>query len=310
MKSANNIVYIDNRLSDRMYNYYGAFYYGLQKINVNASNIGGYNYERLKTAEAIVFGLGFFDSNPAGHGKLDSIEELPGQKIAILHKIKNFYEQKIEFCKLNKIDKILTTTPFADKIFKDSGIPTFTLPYCANSNVFKPLSEEKKVYDIGFSGALHAGKKLGCEDELQNIRVKIHKKLSERKDLKLFWNGTDSIRTRIHNNNDYVKKINQCKLWLCVTGPSFDVNPRFHEVMLCQTVPFMNSIPTSYYDTFYEDKKNCVIFKNDLSDLNAQLDHALLNYENISKNAFDFGLKNCTRSSRAQDLLNIINKNE
>lgn len=302
-----NIAYIDDRVGDATYGYYGSFFKSLQSIGADVHNFRDFSYEALKNYNIIIFGLGFFDRDVAAI-RCDRIEELKCTKIAILHKVKNFYEGKLHFCKVNNINKILTTTPFSEKIQKDSNIPTFTLPYCADASIFRPMSDVEKIYDIGFSGALHAGKKLGCEGELFNIRVKIMNLLEARKDLNVFWNGTDASpqENRIHNTNEYAKKINECKVWLCVTGPSFDVNPRFHEVSLCRTLPLTNSIPCGFYDNFFKNKYNCISFANDISDFVDSLDYALLNYEKLADCAYKFALENSTLEARGKSLLDII----
>ena len=298
------IAYVDSQVNNPEYLYYSSFFNALKTQDVEVRNFNSY-HDSLQDFDAVIFGLGFFsEETPSHYRRFEGLNKSKCRKIAILHKIKNHYECKLNFCKINDIDLALTTTPFSRRIESDCGIKTKILPYCADSNIFRNLKIEKK-YDIGFSGALHAGKKKGCEGELENIRVKIKEAL-QKTHLKVFWNGTDRVETRIKSTEDYVKKINECKLWLCVTGPSYDVNPRYHEVPLCVTVVFTNDIPKSEYDYIFRDMHNCVRFHNDLSNFNTGLHKALSYYNVYQRNGWLDAIDNSSYEARGKQLVEYI----
>jgi len=297
------IAYIDNKLSNNLYLYYSCFYNALRSQNIEIHSFDHYP-GNLKGFDVVIFGLGFFSEDPRYYPDISIDPKI--KKVAILHKIKNHFDQKLRFCTDNNIDLLLTTTPFSKRIEKDCGIKTRIAPYCVDAKLFRDLNIQKK-YDIGFSGALHAGKKNGCELELENIRVKIKDKLDDL-NLKVFWNGSDLREDRIHSTEEYVTRINECKLWLCVTGPSYDVNPRYHEVSSCGTVVFTNDIPKSEYDSIFRDMQNCVRFKNDLSDFNYKLEKALLDYNTNKQNIYIDTQKYSSYESRGKQLLKYINQ--
>ena len=215
--------------------------------------------ESMSKDNCIFLGLGFFDSK-CYEKHYPNFLNTKALKIAYLHKVKNSYQEKINFCKSHKVDLILTSTPLEKEIQEDSGIRTCTLPYGADPNTFNIAPDVKKQYDISFSGAMHENKQ-GVPEELLNIRFKARDLIKERKDLSIFWNGSDDPSQSYRMSQpEYVKKLNQSKIWYAATGPAWDMNPRHSEILFCGAVLLTHETPSGYYDQ-WEDGFNCVRYK-------------------------------------------------
>jgi hypothetical protein len=289
---------IEPHINYTSFSYYSTFVNELCKNEntVVSTDTKSLNEFCLKSdkSDCIFLGLGFFD-NPKSfcNNYFTSFAESDALKVAYIHKVKNEYQEKINFCKAHKVDLILTSTPLAEEIQQDSGIPTFTLPYGANPEAFYTNSNIEKKYDISFSGAMHENKH-GVPDELKNIRFKARDIIKERKDLSVFWNGSDNPSQSYRMSQiEYVEKLNQSKIWYAATGPAWDMNPRHSEILFCGAVLLTNETPNGYYDQ-WEDGFNCVRYKTDLSNLNQKIDEALKKQEIITKNAYNFASENLT----------------
>jgi hypothetical protein len=296
---------IEPHINDLSYIYYRTLPRILEEAERDVK-INDFNFDNISTGDTLLLSLGFFNDEGMVRRGVNEIKNSRFKKIAYIHKIKNLYEEKIAFCQSHSIDTILTTTPFAEEIEKDSGIKTYNFPYSADPTIFAPKNLPKE-HDIGFSGALHAGKKNGVPPETINLRVKLEKILKDRKDLNVFWNGTDRTETRINNLEEYVKKINSCKVWIATTGPAWDVNPRFFEVLFCKTLLLCNKIPHNYYGHF-QDGENCVVFQNDLQDFNEKINYCLENLEKISLEGNRYCMDKFSPSNLISNFRDVINK--
>jgi len=246
----------------------------------------------LSADNCIFLGLGFFDSK-CYEKHFPNFSNTKALKVAYLHKVKNSYQEKINFCKSHNVDFILTSTPLEEEIEKDSGIRTFTLPYGADPDIFNITPNVEKKYDISFSGAMHENKQ-GVPEELLNIRFKARDLIQERKELSIFWNGSDDPSQSYRmSQSEYVEKLNQSRIWYAATGPAWDMNPRHSEILFCGAVLLTNETPVGYYDQ-WEDGLNCVRYKTDLSNFNEKINEALEKQEIITKNAYNFALDNLT----------------
>ncbi len=110
-----NILYIDhgNVTSDHyMYQYYGDLYRELKKKsavylyqNRPLSNVRKISESKI---DCIIFGLGYFtQTNPNAYKKIDGLSEVNVPVVAMLHKPQTMLSEKLEFCKVNKIDILL-----------------------------------------------------------------------------------------------------------------------------------------------------------------------------------------------------------
>jgi hypothetical protein len=226
----------------------------------------------------------------------------------LLFKPQNDLEEKIDFCIKNNVSLILTPVPIVEKIKNETGIDTKLFEYGCYSAIFNQAQE--KEYDIGFSGAMHAAN-LYPEGEFKNknIRLKIKLILDNKENTNVYWKGSDSFdESRIHNYNDYAKKVNTCKIWLATLASHGDVTPRYYEVMASNTLLFCEEPHESYKDILI-DGENCVTFKSDLSDFESKLDYYLNNEKErkrIIKNGIDFSKKNNDWQHKSKKLIEIL----
>ena len=153
-----NILYIDqaNRLEESyMYPYYGAVYRELKRMeNVYffggfVSDINGILSHYDVSFDCIVFGLGFFaQGNPSAWQKITGLAELEIPTVALLHKPQSMLEEKLNFCKINKIsilaDPHCTYKEFGNRV----GAESFRSWFTASPEIFYPRESERK-YDIG-----------------------------------------------------------------------------------------------------------------------------------------------------------------
>lgn len=306
------ILYIDpviNTATSANYKYYEELYRQL-KHSEKVVLYGGIPrdfYELYMTLDMkpdfALFGLGWFE-----HKYFESISNIDIPTACLLFKPQNDLEQKLNFCKINNIDVILTPVPNCKEYAELTNIRTELFPYGFDPQVFKRRNIEK-IYDVGFSGALHESKyyPVGSFVE-ENIRTKIGKILSEKEGISVFWSSNDSKPSRIPDYEQYAKTINSSKIWIATQAAFGDITPRFYEVVGSGTLLFCQEIPECYRNIFVSGK-NCVEFKSDLSDFEEKLDYYLSNEretQKIIENAIiDF--QKYTWNRRADHLLKIVN---
>ena len=312
-----NILYVDQkyRLDENyMYPYYGAVYRELCQLeNVylhegTISNINHFlenSYPNI-SFDCIIFGLGYFaQKHPQCWKKIEGLAELEIPTVGILHKPQTMLEDKLNFYEINKID-ILADFHITYKDFgKRTGSKPFRSWFTASPEIFYPRDVEKK-YDIGFSGALHGSGKI--EGSSRDLRTRVYEILKSNTKHNVFWNGSDSVSTRIKDVNEYSAKINECKMWLSTTGPVLDVGPRYFEVLLSKTLLFCNNMPVQYEGVFV-DGENCVMFENDLSDFEEKLDYYLQHDDErnlIIERGYDMAVNNYTWKHMAMKLLKEV----
>ncbi len=252
-----------------------------KKICINSGN-----------PDALVFGLNWL--------RKSYVYNIPANVlwICFVHKIGMNWRRKKRF--LRKCDLVLSPVPklpIEYELFK----------YAADPEIFKPRNI-KRVYDFGFSGALH-NKKDYPENTFRvpNLREKVQDLLKGTK-WKCFLNGSDFRERRIEDYEEYAKKISQSKVWLATTGPDGDVGPRYYEVWASKALLFCDKVPDEYRDTF-RDGVNCIEFADDLSDFIPKLRYYLENEaerKTIVNNAYDDFVAGHTWSKRAEELCCII----
>ena len=303
------IIYIDPVVHSevsRTYKYYNGLYDALDEkadcflCSRDVKNIQSVIDECHFKPDVIVFGLGW--------NKFERIEGLEKfSSIFFMFKPQNNLECKLRFCSLNKIGLILSSVPYY-KDYEVEGVSAKRFCYAADKNVFKKYNK-KKVYDVGFSGALHNNRQYvsGAFDTV-NIRDRLQNMLAKEKRLNTFLNGSDLVDPRIKSYQEYAKKISQSKIWLATNAAFGDMTPRYFEIPMSGTLLMCNEVPDTYKDIF-RDGETCVEFSNDLSDFLDKIHYYLGNWEKsqeiINRAAREFR-RNHTWDERALQFLQII----
>jgi len=264
-----NILYLDP-YSDTSYSKRYLYYEGLYNSLIKTNNIYLYrdliiDYNEIKrdipfTPDIIIFGLSWFGK----HKYFKRIKNLECPSICFIFKPSIHLKEKLEFCKINQIDLILTPHSQFENFSRIANIPTKLFPYGFDPSIFKPRNLEKK-YDIGFSGALHAGN-LYPEGAFKNknIRSKIHDLLKNINKINYFWKSSDLLETaRIHDNIEYAKTINQSQIWIATQAAYGDITPRYFEIMGSGALLFCEKCPVEY-GHYFQGGSNCIEFNNSL----------------------------------------------
>lgn len=308
-----NIIYIEPSFGKgKTYAHYVGLYNGLSRVancylhKKDISNISAVLKRCPFKPDAIIFGLGWFSTGR--YGKIKGLKDINIPVFCYLFKPQNELSRKLNFCKINKIDMILTPVPSYKDFERKTGVTTKLFKYGTNPRIFKDWKEEK-IYDFGFSGALHDSRHyVKGSFSIENIRSRIHNLLKRRKDLNCFLNGSDKKKPRIKGHANYARTINSSKIWLSTPAAFGDMTPRYLEIGMSRTLIFCSSIPTEYKDMFI-DGKNCVVFADDLSDFEQKLDYYLQNdkaRKKITDNAYNDFRINHTWEKRAEELIGII----
>jgi len=308
-----NILYIDigNRLDDsHMYKYYGDLYRELVKLTTiyvapattNINLLLGQISERI---DCVIFGLGYFAQNdPRSFGKIEGLAELDIPVVCLFHKPQTMLAQKLEFCQINKIDLFLDSQITYKKYGEMANVRSMRSWHTASPEIFHPRDIAVE-YDLGFVGAAHGNNKV--EGETRNLRDRIYDQLAE-SDYKIFWKKHHTPGDRIPSVEEYAACMNKCKMWISTTGPMLDVGPRYFEVALSKTLLLCNYMPHEYEGVF-EDGVNCVMFKNDLSNLEEKINYYLEHDEErqlIVERAYEKIINNYTWERMAQNLLETV----
>jgi len=253
--------------------------------------------------DAVVFGTSY--ENDKRDCNLDIDINIP--KIYILHKpqMDNF-KFKIALCKKADVDLLAYSQTNHAEFANVVGIPSMQLWFAGDPALYS-RNDVEKLYDFGFSGALHGGDKI--QGVAQDLRNKVHA-IAKSLPIKLFWNGSDSVAPRIVSAEEYALRINQTKIWLSTTGPIDDVGVRHFEICLSSALLFCNNMPFQNGDVFV-DEQNCIMFENDLSDLEEKLIYYVHHddeREQIVRRSSDAFLQQHTWDNRADELIKTIHK--
>tara|TARA_R100000995_G_scaffold82318_1_gene56076 strand:+ start:1542 stop:2531 length:990 start_codon:yes stop_codon:yes gene_type:complete len=317
-----NIIYVDaeNKVSDDyMYQYYGDLLRELAtNENVNIWLVQGIpkhiddllNIAGDAPIDLIVFGLGYFAIPvSAAFGKIEGLAETDIPVFCLIHKPQNLLEEKLNFCKINNVDLLLESQEHNYKRYGEiAGVPSQRSFFTATPKLFHPR-EVEKIYDIGFSGALHGIEADGSnkiEGPTSNLRERVGNIINNNEKYNVFWNSSNTLEYRINTLEDYATKINECKIWLSTTGPLLDIGPRYFEAALSKTLILCNNMPEQYGD-FFIDGETCVTFENDLSNFEEKLDFYLSNDSERSRiinNAYNLVSQNYTWKHMADNILN------
>ena len=232
--------------------------------------------------DLIYFGMGWFSLKENAFAKNLNLDQLDIPSVGYLFKPQNFLQQKLDFLKTNGFKQIVTSVPLTQEYEIATGIPCKLLPQASDPEVFYDR-KEAKLYDIGFSGALHDNK-LYVEGAFKtmNIRSRLQELLKEQEEITAFLNGSDSTSPRIPSYEEYARKIHQCKMWLATPGPFEEVTGRYYEIGMSKTLLLCSEIKKEYKKDL-QDGVNCVEFKNDLSDFLEKFYYYLNNWKESEK---------------------------
>ena len=283
-----NILYLDP-YSDTSYSKRYLYYEGLYNSLIKTNNVYLHrdliiDYNEIKrdipiTPDVIIFGLSWFEK----HKYFDKINNLDVPSVCFIFKPAADLQKKIDFCKINQIDLILTPHNQFEKFSEMAGIPAKLFPYGFDPNIFKPRNLEKK-YDVGFSGALHGANHYpDGAFKNKNIRSKIHYLLKNINEINFFWKSTDVLETaRIHDNIEYAETINSSKIWIATQAAYGDITPRYFEIMGSGTLLFCEKNPVEYR-TVFKDGYNCIEFNSSLDNFEELLIKQLNSPSGIEK---------------------------
>lgn len=313
------ILFVDpdvNSNTSKKYPYYDGLFNGLKSI-AKSHDFEIYHCKNLVTDfdllqinnnirfDYIVFGLGWFGST----GYFQKIKSSFSKVVVFLFKPQNDLDKKLNFCKINNVDLILTPVPCYGDFQKKSNIKCKLFPYGYSSELFKPRHNIEKKYDVGFSGALHQNKLYPDGSfPTQNLRNEIHNALLKIDNIDIFWKSSDNYNdARIHDHEEYAKTINSSKIWIATNASYGDVTPRYYEILGSGTLLFCEKIHKEY-ENILVDGRNCVSFNGDLSDFEKKLIYYLNNQEEsnrIINNALtDF--RSYTWENRAITFIDIL----
>jgi len=258
--------------------------------------------------DVIYFGMGWFALKEVAFAKNFGLDKVGIPSSGYLFKPQNFLEEKLNFLKTNGFSQIVTSVPLIEEYEKATGIPCKLLPQASDPAVFYDRKEEK-LYDVGFSGALHDNK-LYTEGAFKtvNIRSRLQELLKEQKDVSTFLNGSDSTAPRIPSYDEYARKIHQCRMWLATPAPFEEVTGRYYEIGMSKTLLLCSEIKKEYKNDL-QDGVNCVEFKDDLSDFLEKFYYYLNNWEEserIIQTAHDDFHQKHTWESRAKLLVDYM----
>lgn len=277
------ILYLDpvvRTSTSHNYKYYDGLYDELEDVQLYRGIPT--NLDHLITSldyqpDIVLFGLGWFN-----HKYFGQIANLNIPSVCHLFKPQNHLKEKLSFCKVNGISKIITPIPHYKEYEKITGIPTELFTYGFDPSTFFDREVEKK-YDIGFSGALHENKHYPPGAfKRDNLRSLIGEKLKKLKNINIFWQASDDFPARIPSYEDYATLINSSKIWIATQAAFGDITPRFFEIMASRTLLFCQKIPETYKNIL-QDGVNCVQFKHDLSDFEDKLFYYLSHSEEREK---------------------------
>ena len=110
-------------------------------------------------------------------------------------------------------------------------------------------------------------------------------------------------------HDEYIKKINQSKIFVTDNGTYNCLNMKFTEVLSCGTLLLSNK-PEDFDDVGFKEGEHLVIYK-DLNDMQDKINYYLKHdneREEIAKNGMEFVRKNHSNDVRIKEMTDIIQK--
>ena len=258
--------------------------------------------------DVIFFFMGWFALKPPHFSAKLHLDKIQIPSVGFLFKPQNFLEEKIKFLKNNNFDLVVSSVPQCDEYQEKSGIECKLLSQAGDPKAFYDRKIDK-IYDIGFSGALHDNHiYVDGAFKTFNIRSRAQDLLREQDGLSTFLNGSDSVADRIPSYEEYAKKISQCKMWIATPAPFEEITGRYYEIGMAKTLLFCSEVPEIYKNVL-RDGENCVIFSNDLSDFLDKFYYYHNNWDvsqQIVERAYTEFQEKHTWKNRAELLLNYL----
>ena len=110
------------------------------------------------------------------------------------------------------------------------------------------------------------------------------------------------------NGQEYGKKINSSKIWICTPSAIDIVGPRFYEIMGSNTLLFCKN-SSNVYDDLFEEDIHYVGFEDDLSDFEEKIKYYLRNdieRKEIALRGCQMSLEKHTWEKRVDTVYNIL----
>ena len=286
------VLYIEPRNNDKQYHYYTLIGKSLSMQEDVLTTFGTQLRQfdgMLDDFDIIILGYGACSTQTftwyANLSKINTKTPI----VAFLFKLSHYKDEKFKFIKENNIIVFGQHSRIREfEVEHDIKINKTFYPF--DSDVFKCLGLNK-IYDIGMSGALHGSQHYHKKSFLpseKNIRERLVNLLQNTYYKKYIKCSDKSYsESKIVDTHEYIKTINQSKIWIATNADFGDLTPRYCEVIGCKTLLFCNELPEP--DVYLKDGETCVFFKNDLTDLIEKIDFYLNNPElasKISENAY------------------------
>ncbi len=110
---------------------------------------------------------------------------------------------------------------------------------------------------------------------------------------------------------EYVKKINESKIFVTSNVKEGELSGKYTEVMACGTF-LLTTRPEDLHRLGYKNEEHLVLYKNDFSDLEDKIEY-FLKHENereeIAKNGMEFVRRNHSSEVRVKEFTGIIMRN-
>ena len=294
-----NIFYIEQKS--------GLYYTELQSEFSNNRNFN--LIKNIEDADYVIFGPGFLCDESLSKNEVRDLSRISARKCLFLNKEYKNLERKLDFTRKNKIEYVFTVHQdyqIWNELCPDSKF--YKIPFAFNPNIFKDYGSEKTI-DVGFTGNLF-NKGVYVETDIMGEN---------------FNNVRERIFNKLHNYNlsrynqflgagmylkgeEYGKKINSSKIWICTPSAIDLVGTRFYEIMGCNTLLFCKNID-NIYDNLFEDGVHYVGFNDDLSDFEEKLTYYLNNDEErkeIALRGHLLAVSNHTWQDRADSIYEVI----
>lgn len=252
-------------------------------------------------------------------------------KVYMLNKEYKKLELRLEYIKKNKFDLVCTVLPNTSKWERACGIKFMHLPFGVNFERFKLLALDRK-YDFAFTGSLHnthsdyrfKAKQMLFKDRYLNMLSNKQFRFNRNNVMKdrynkynIYWSEFGAKRyslgdkmgfkSLIFTGHKYVKFLNNAKVFLNTPSALGIINTRFYELMAVKTLIFCPY--SDAYGNFLINGKNCIMYKEDMSDFEFNICEAIENepkriaiveeaYKHVAKHSYD---------ERISTLLHFIN---
>ena len=225
-------------------------------------------------------------------------------------------EEKFSFINNNKIEIVLTVHQnYKQWNKKCPNSKFYKIPFAYDPNIFKRYDQEKTL-DIGFSGNLfntgifttispNGVPYMG--NNFNNVRERIFDKLKEPQFNKYnkFLGGGVFLK-----GEEYGRKINSSKIWICTPSAIDIIGPRFYEILGSNTLLFCKNIE-GVYTGLFEENIHYVGFRDDLSDFEEKVVYYLENdieREKISSNGHKMAMQKHTWNKRVDKIYDVLSK--